>query len=96
MVALAFAAFTFLYGTLIIVQGDDPRTKELKRKLRMAFYGTAIAVLLAAVLTVLAFASIGWENRVCAFIAIFLALAIVTMIGAITVFLGLNVLKETK
>jgi len=94
LVALAFAAFTFLYGTLIVVQGDNPRTKELKKKLRKALYGTAAAVLSATFLTVVAFLSIGLESRVLAFIAMSLGLLIATIICGITVGLGLDVFRE--
>jgi hypothetical protein len=94
LVALAFAAFTFLYGTLVVIQGEETRIKLLKKKLRTALYGTAIAVLSATLLSGAAFLSTGFESRTLGFVTIALALLIAAIICVITVVLGLDVLKE--
>lgn len=61
IIALGFAAFTFLYVSLLTLQGEDEETRSLKTGLRGALYITAVAVFLCAPLAVMVFISIGFE-----------------------------------
>jgi len=98
MVSLGFAAFTFLYGSLLKLEGGDgdPRIKSLRTKLRRALYGTAFAVLLAACLAILAFTAIGSENAVLSFVAIGLAFVVLLVLSTVTLYLVWDVYSEGK
>jgi hypothetical protein len=89
MVSLGFAAFTFLFGSLIALQGDDAGIKSLKKRMRGALYLTAVAVALCAPLAVIVFISIGFELPSWGLFAIILAGIILLGFCGITVYLAI-------
>jgi hypothetical protein len=92
IVSLGFAAFAFLYGALLTIK-DSP-DKSLKKRLRHALYGTAVAVVLATVASILAFASIGEANLVLGRWAIGLALIVLLLLAGMTAYLAVAVYYE--
>jgi hypothetical protein len=94
LVSLAFAAFAFLYGGLLAIQGDDGRTKELKSKLRGVLYLTSVTVLLGSILTIAAVCSIGWGLRWLALVAMILAVVLVCAIPTVTIYLAWDVYSK--
>lgn len=91
IVSLGFAAFAFLYGSLLTVK--DSTDRALKTKLRHALYGTAVAVVLATALSILAFVSIGIASSVLGFLAIALALGVLLLLAGMTAYLALDVYR---
>jgi hypothetical protein len=94
IVSLGFAAFTFLYGSLLAIK--DSGIATLKIKLRRALYATAGAVLLATVLSIIAFLSIGLQSPVLADIAIAVAVFVLLILSGITVYLAFDVYRGGK
>jgi hypothetical protein len=96
VVSLGFAAFTFLYGALIGLTGSDARVGELKKKLRRALYATVLAVVSAAILTVLAFVSIALQLSRLGDVAIALALFVLALLSGISIYLAADVYMEGR
>lgn len=96
IVSFGFAAFTFLYGTLLKLEGTSPRIVSLKRTLRIALYGTAIAVVLAAIQAGLAFVSVAFYNSALGYCVIGLASVILLMLCSVTGYLAWDVFRGGK
>jgi hypothetical protein len=94
IVALVFAAFTFLYTTLITLAATDARTIALKRKLRHSLYATVVAILLSAILSVVAFASMKLKSPGMGFWAIGLAIVVLIDLCGIVVYMAADVFME--
>lgn len=100
LVSLGFAAFTFLYGALLSLRVSDEETddrlKSLKTKLRRALYNTAVAVVLSAFLSVLAFVSVALERHILGFVAIALTIVVLVLLSGITGYLAFDVYREGR
>ena len=95
IVSLGFAAFTFLYGGLLALKGDAG-VQMLRTKLRRALYGTAVSVILAAALSVVAFVSIALQRPVLGFVAIALAILVLVLLSGITGYLAWGVYRGSR
>ena len=96
IVALGFAAFTFLYSTLIAIVGDDTRVTALKCKLRRSLYATVFAIVLSAVLSILAFTSLELKLRDMGMWAIGLAVVVLVDLCGIALYLAVDVFTEGR
>lgn len=94
IVSLGFAAFTFLYGALLTLSGDEERVKKLKTKLRLALYATVLAIVSASVLALLAFASIAMKQPRLGDLAIWLAVFVLLLLSGIAVTMAVDVYRE--
>ncbi len=91
IVALGFAAFTFLYNTLLVLTGPPEKVEGLKKKLRRALYATVFAIVSSAVLAVMAFAAIEWKLRVLGDVAIFLAVVVLAVLSGVALSMASDV-----
>jgi hypothetical protein len=96
IVSLGFAAFTFLYGALLTLSDADMRARALKAKLRCALYATVFAVVSGAILSILAFVSIGLKISWPGDVAIALSVAVLIVLAGIAVYMAHDVYIEGK
>jgi len=94
IVALGFAAFTFLYNTLLVVTGPPDKVEVLKEKLRRALFATVFAIVSSAVLAVLAFASIKWNLPVLGDVASGMAVAVLAVLSYIAISMAWDVHRK--
>jgi len=95
MVSLGFAAFTFLFNALLGIRDAGPGLYVLRKKLRLALYGTAGIVLLAAILAVAAFSSVAWGFPLLGFASIVLAMLVLVVICCVTGYIVVHVSQES-
>lgn len=96
IVALGFAAFTFLYVALLTVVGTDQRIRDLKRKLRTSLYATLLAIVAASALSICAFTSIAYNNKVLSDVAIALALFVLLLLSGVASYITMDVYREGR
>ncbi len=83
IVALGFAAFTFLYNTLLVLTGPPDKVDGLKKKLRRALYAREFAIVSSALHAVMACAAIEWKLRALGDVAIFLAVVVLAVLSCV-------------
>jgi hypothetical protein len=95
LVSLTFAAFTFLYSSLLAIKEDhDPRANELRDALRHSLYATALTILLSSALTFVAFWTMLSGGRVLTVLTIVLAIVLLLAIPAIAFYLVVDAVME--
>ena len=94
LVSLSFAAFTFLYASMLSIRERDERANELRTKLRGSLYATGFTVVLSSGMTISAFSAMYWGGRVLTSVTIALPLIIVLVISGIAVYLAIDVYQE--
>lgn len=94
IVALGFAAFTFLYNTLLVITGPEDKISLLKAKLRRALFATVFAIVSSSVLAVLAFASLEWKLAALGDTAIGLAVVVLAVLSYIAVSMAWDVYRK--
>jgi hypothetical protein len=90
-VALAFAAFTFLYGALLTITGSNSAVTELRAKLRHGLYVVAATVVLSAVVTVLSYIAEGAKNATLDLAVIGLGFMVLLSLSGLTLYLARTV-----
>jgi len=95
LVSLTFAAFTFLYSSLLAIKEDqDQRAMDLRNKLRYSLYATAITVSVSSILTFFAFWTMLSGGRVLTVVTIILAILILLAVPGITLYLIVDAATE--
>ncbi len=95
LVSLTFAAFAFLYSSLLAIKEDhDGRAHELRDRLRHSLYATALTVLLSSALTVVAFWTMLSGGRVLTVLTVVLAILLVLAIPGIALYLVVDAAME--
>ena len=96
LASLAFAAFTFLYASLLAIRESTERANQLKAKLRHSLYATALTVALSVILTACALATMVSEKKLLTVSAIGLSALVGLILCAIVFYLAFDILTEGK
>jgi hypothetical protein len=99
LVSLSFAAFTFLFGTLVGLrndkdQGDSQHFAELQTKLAFSVYWVAATVVAASAITFLANVAVAFHNRVAGLVSISLAALLLLAISGLVSYLAYDVYRR--
>jgi hypothetical protein len=95
LVSLSFAAFTFLYGTLVGLRPTNPdppiepnsKLQNQRRRIGRTLYAVAGTVLMASAITLLANVAVAFSFRWAGLLSIFLAMMLLLVVSAIPLYL---------
>jgi hypothetical protein len=96
LASLAFAAFTFLYASMLTIRESTPRANQLKSKLRHSLYATALTVALSATLTGCALGAMVSEKKILTVLTVALSVIVGVIISGIAIYLALDIYQEGK